>query len=165
MKIIDITGRFLDNSLRRNSIEDLRIVFHWTASSTAKSAIDWLDTRLGGKGTVGYNYIIDRDGTIYVLADPGERWMHNSGLGANYDQNTISISLVMKDETDPVSQNQEYASRQLLLDLNSKFEIKEITHHAHINRNKRDFPEKLWESFIASVYSDFDISEYSKITT
>ena len=76
MNITDITDRFRDNAQKVSK----KVIWHWTASNTAKSAIDWLDQRADGKGSVGYNYIIDKNGDVYMLGNPKNTWFHNTGL-------------------------------------------------------------------------------------
>ena len=140
MEIRDISERFLDNANKYKK----RIVLHWTASNTAKIAIEWLDMRKNGKGTVGYNYIIEKDGVVYMLADPAERWMHNTGLGGRYDMNVIAISFVNKG--DGIFTEEQYrACRELIEKLKEKYEITMITHHHKIYKKKPDFPERIWE--------------------
>ena len=147
MKIIDISDKFNDNSIRIKK----KIVFHWTGGSTAKGAIDWLNKRSGGKGSVGYNYIIDKDGSIYMLADPRTRWMHNTGLGTKYDEDTIPIALASKDENDRFTDRQVMASKSLVEKLDKWFWITETTHHAALNSKKVDFPEYIWAEFAQQV--------------
>jgi len=140
MKIIDITDKFNDNSCKIKK----KIVFHWTGGSTAKGAINWLNERNEGHGSVGYNYIIDKSGDIYMLANPKVRWMHNTGTGTINDKNIVSISLVAKDEHDKITEAQIKSSKSLVKKLNDLFWITEITHHAALNSQKQDFPEYIW---------------------
>ena len=149
MMITNITQRFLDNAL--NNKANRIIVFHWTGSHTAKSAIDWLDQRNEGNGSVGYNFIIDKDGVVYMLADPLTHWMHNTGLGTNFDEKTISISLASFGMSDPFTDKQIESSKGLVQFLEKRFNIIKTTHHAHLNKNKQDFPKELWDSFSKKI--------------
>ena len=142
MKMIDISGRFADNAICE---KEHRIgVFHWTGGPTAEGAIEWLDKRKGGKGSVGYNYVIDRDGTVFILADPRTSWMHNSGLGTAYDRHTVSISFAAKNAAHGITEEQTRAAHSLVVLLESWFDIS-WTHHAAINSHKQDFPAEMWE--------------------
>jgi len=143
MKLIDITNRFKDNS---HQVEK-GIIWHWTASSTAKSAINWLDERNNGEGSVAYNYIIDKNGDVYMLGNPNYAWFHNSGLGSEYDKDIISISLVSMGREDLFTDEQIESSRQLYSILSEEYKITLNTHHASINEHKQDFPETLWVEF------------------
>ena len=147
MNIIDITNQFKDNSQKVQK----KIIFHWTASSTAKSAIDWLDQRANGEGSVGYNYIIDKDGSIYMLGNPEQRWFHNTGLGISFDKDTISISLVSRGKKDLFTDKQIANVRHLISILKNLYRIVEINHHAALNKNKPDFPEYIWKEFKKQV--------------
>ena len=104
MRIIDKTAQFKDNIYIYKTRR--RILWHWTGSRAAQSAINWLDQRIGGKGTVGYNYIIDKNGYIYMLVDPHKGFMQSSGLGKTYDELTIAIAFAMLDETDDLTEEQ-----------------------------------------------------------
>lgn len=150
MNIIDITRRFEDNSL--NSKVDKTIVYHWTGGLTAASAINWLDQRKGGKGSVGYNYIIGKDGRIFMLANPHTRFMHNTGKGTNFDKRTISISLASNGENDPFTDKQIKACRDLRKHLQERFSIIREYCHRELNKKKPDFPDYIWEDFKKKVF-------------
>ena len=141
MKVHDKKQMFKDNCqpVRKT------IVLHWTGSETAESAINWLNERKNGEGSVGYNYIIDRNGDLYILADPGESWFHNTGLGTAFDKDTISIALVSTGKEPVITFYQIARLQQWIYMLQEDFEIIEITHHAALNSKKPDFPEKIWE--------------------
>ncbi len=143
MHIIDITERFKDNAHRISK----KIIWHWTASNTAKSAIDWLDQRNNGEGSVAYNYIIDKNGDVYMLGNPKNTFFHNSGLGTLYDKDTISISLVSRGKKDNFTDEQIVSSKQLYSVLKCLYKIELNTHHASINSNKSDFPDHIWKEF------------------
>ena len=136
--MIQTEARYSDNSFKTLK----RILLHWTASQTARSAMDWLDTRLEGKGTVGYNYIIEKNGMTFRLI-PDTSFFHNSGLGKKYDSDTISIAFVSMSEYPTLEQIR--ALVQLITKLQKKFDIFEIRHHAGINNHKQDFPKDYWE--------------------
>lgn len=137
--MVDLTKRFKNNVICRR--KQVVLVFHWTASETALSAINWLADRLDGRGTVGYNYIIDRDGTVYMLGDPRYVWFHNTGLGSRYDSNTVSVAFVMRDESQPVTERQIASGKELVKNIDDMFKVINVTHHAALNSSKRDFPE------------------------
>lgn len=143
MNIIDITNQFEDNSQKVQK----KIVFHWTGGSTAQGTIDWLDQRKNGKGSVGYNYIVCKNGEIYMLGNPSYRWFHNTGIGSDFDKETISISLVSRGKKDKFTDEQIQAVRHLLPILKNLYRIVDITHHAALNKNKYDFPEYVWKDF------------------
>ena len=140
MKLIDITEQFKDNSHR----VEKGIVWHWTASKTAKSAIDWLDQRENGEGSVAYNYIIDKNGDVYMLGNPNYAWFHNTGLGSAYDKDIISISFVSMGREDLFTDEQINSAKHLYSILNDEYKITLNTHHASLNSHKQDFPEKMW---------------------
>ncbi len=143
MRIIDVTNRFKDNVLSHKIHR--RRLWHWTGGDTANGAIEHLDNRMGGKGTVGYHYIIDKDGTIFILANPHTDFMQSSGLGEAYDERAIAIAFVMKDETQDITDEQIYSAKYLIKKTDEDFHITDDVHHARINRNKKDFPQWLWE--------------------
>lgn len=136
--IIDLTTRFKDNAICNK--KEVTVVFHWTGGS-AKSAIDWLDNRLNGKGTVGYNYIISGH-KLYILADPKTHYMNHSGLGDKYDRDSISIAFCY---TSYPTDEELKVAKNLLEDIKEWFTVKEYTHHAAINSKKVDFPADYWE--------------------
>jgi N-acetyl-anhydromuramyl-L-alanine amidase AmpD len=146
--VIDITKRFNDNSISNK--KEIIGVFHWTGGHDAEGAIEWLDERKGGVGSVGYNYIIDRNGLIYMLAKPGSRWMHNTGLGTHFDESTISIAFAALDENDTFTDEQIESAKILIEDLQEMFDIK-WTHHAKLNSHKRDFPDWFWNKLVIKL--------------
>lgn len=160
MKIKDITERFKDNSYPRHLFE--ACVLHWTASGSAKSAIDWLDQRLNGEGTVAYNFVIDRDGTIYMLVDPLKAWVYHSGTGAAFDKKSISVAFVswgIQDQKksgtlwvpykdgylQELTQEQIEAFAELYGLLTEIFGDVPLTHHAAINKNKFDLTDSMFD--------------------
>lgn len=147
MNIIDITEQFKDNAHRISK----KIIWHWTASNTAKSAIDWLDQRNNGEGSVAYNYIIDKNGDVYMLGNPKNTFFHNSGLGTPYDKDTISISLVSRGKKDLFTDEQIESSKRLYSILKCLYKIELNTHHASINSKKQDFPEHIWKEFKKAI--------------
>ncbi len=149
MHIIDITERFKDNAHKVRK----KIIWHWTASSTAKSAIDWLDQRNNGEGSVAYNYIIDKNGDVYMLGNPKNTFFHNSGLGTEYDKDTVPIALVSKGKKDPFTEAQLESCKQLYSILKGLYRIELNTHHASINSHKQDFPEHIWKKFRKQITS------------
>lgn len=140
MRIKDITEYFKDNAIKHKRT----VVFHWTATETAKEAVEWLKTRLNGKGTVGYNYIIEKSGDILMLANPCNAWMHNSARGTDFDKNTISISFVNIGDG-KFTKDQFVAATELINNLEKQFDITEITNHHILYSPKPDFPDDIWE--------------------
>jgi hypothetical protein len=144
MKVIDITSRFMDNAIAEK--EHRNAVWHWTGGGTAQGAIDWLDKRLEGKGSVGYNYIIGRDGNVYMLADPRTHYMHNTGSHSTIpSKGTVSISFACRNAEHGITEAQIAAARDLVKQLNDWFVLKHY-HHAQVNSTKIDFPSDMWES-------------------
>jgi N-acetyl-anhydromuramyl-L-alanine amidase AmpD len=169
-KVANLYKEFKDNSYPRFK----RIVLHWTASGTAESAINWLNQRLQGKGTVVYNYIIDRDGTVFELVDPFTRWAYHTGLGAPYDSQSIGIALVSWGVQDQERSGsgwvffknrylQNYTSEQkeslkalldTLHDSGLPTDEMELTHHAAINPHKPDMPESMFNELVFDLGID-----------
>jgi len=140
MLTIDISHSFTDNALVIK--RKMRILLHWTGGTTAEGAINWLDKRLGGNGTVGYCNIIDED-VNYVLYDPRIMFMQSSGLGKRYDAETIPIAFVSKGAYP--SKTTIDSLKEVIADYKDRFGIFEITHHRHVNKNKPDFPDDFWD--------------------
>ena len=149
MNIIDITDRFKDNAHKVSK----KVIWHWTGGNTASGAIKWLDDREDvdgdgiGDGTIAYNYIIDKNGDVYMLGNPKNTWFHNTGLGSEYDKDTISISLVCRGKKDSFTEAQIESSKRLYSVLKCLYQIEINTHHASINLHKQDFPDKTWVDF------------------
>ena len=146
MNIINLTTDFEKNYIKHKRI----IVFHWTATKTATEAIDYLKSRLEGKGTVGYNYIIDENGDVFMLANPCNAWMHNSAMGTEFDKNTISISFVNIGDG-LFSDAQIVAAKELLSTLKKQYEIIEITNHHKLYAGKPDFPDDVWQKLLKKI--------------
>ncbi len=140
MKIIDISNQFENNFIKHKRV----IVFHWTATKTAQEAIDFLKLRLNGKGTVGYNYIIEKNGDIYMLANPCNAWMHNSARGTDFDKNTISISFVNIGDGS-FTEKQYSAAKELFVFLKNSYQIEKVTNHHLLYPSKADFPLDVWK--------------------
>ena len=152
--MIDITDQFLDNA--RVIKKEITLVGHWTGGSTAAGAIQHLDTRRGGKGSVGYNVIINRNGVIFLLAEY-PNYMHNTGLGDSFDKNVISYSLVMTGAKDQVSKAQVKALAVWIKTLEKQYVIKKHVSHASLNKKKIDFPPKMWDKLMN------DINKYKEV--
>ena len=146
MHIINIEERFKDNAHKVRK----KVIWHWTGSSTAKSAIDWLDQRNNGEGTVAYCYIIEGK-DVYMLGNPNNTWFHNTGLGSEYDKDTIPIAIVSRGKKDKFPQDSIDSAKKLYSILKGLFEIYDNTHHASINKNKQDFPEHIWKEFKSKI--------------
>ena len=149
MHIINLENQFKDNAHKISK----KIIWHWTGSNTAKSAIDWLDQRHEGKGSIAYNYIIDKNGDVYMLGNPNNTFFHNTGLGTEYDKDTISISLVSRGKKDPFTDEQIESSKRLYTILKCLYKIELNTHHAAINSNKSDYPDYIWKEFKSKLSS------------
>lgn len=149
MKILDASHIF-KNIFQHDKL-DRKIILHWTGSNSVRSTIDWLSSRLDGKGTVGYNYIIDTNGDVYKCC-PSSAWFHNTGLGSNFDKGTISIAFVSSGD---FPSRQQIKSLNILIETSiaPAFNILEITHHAALNSKKQDFPDKYWDRL--KHYIDF----------
>lgn len=143
MKIVDKTKMFLDNAQRRTA-PNYTLVVHWTGGSTASGAIEHLNKRAGGEGSVGYNAIIDKDGTVYLLADPRTHWMHNTGKGTSFDRKTISVSFVALPK-DKITVEQIRSFRKYKMELEEWCNISVVNCHKELNPNKPDFPAAQWE--------------------
>jgi hypothetical protein len=132
-------GEFMHNAMPFNK---RTIVIHWTGSKSAASTVNYLKDRLNGKGTVGYNEIIDTNGDIYKLAPLG-RYFHNTGLGDDFDCNTFSISFTGNNAKDILENERMIKSaRNRINELKPYF--RDIYCHRELNPNKEDFPEKEW---------------------
>ena len=140
MQIKDVTDTFLDNIVKHKRT----VVFHWTATNTAKEAIDYLKARLNGKGTVGYNYVVEKNGDIFMLANPCNAWMHNSAKGTEFDKNTISISFANIGDGN-FTERQTNATVELINNLQKQFDIVTFTNHHILYPSKPDFPDDVWE--------------------
>lgn len=134
---------FKDNAMQRK----LYFVVHWTGSKSAISTVNYLENRLNGKGTVGYNVIIDINGDIYSLAG-FDHFFHNTGLGTDFDALTYSIAFTGNNAKNILENKKMIASAKIILDTFYRAypncEI-EVCCHRELNENKPDFPEKEWE--------------------
>ena len=149
MKVYDVTDRFLDNAIPRKPRVD--VVAHWTAGRSVGQDLNWLDKRLGGKGSVGYNLLIARNGDRYLLANIDTHFMHNSGLGSRYDRNTISFSFCTMGAKEGVTPVQVESAREFIAEIRKKYEIRKLVCHAEINSKKPDFPEEMWKELKAAL--------------
>ena len=143
MRIINKIDTFKDNVLFHRPQK--KRLWHWTGSRTASSAINWLDKRIDGTGTIGYHFIIDKNGYIYMLADPHKSFMQSSGLGKTFDSTIIAIAFAILDETDDITKEQYESAKYLINKTNKEFHILGDIHHAQINSHKIDFPKWLWK--------------------
>jgi len=131
--------KFKDNSFKRK----IRVIVHYTGSPNVNGSIEWLNKRKGGKGSVGYNVIIDKDNKIYYLAKPTS-WFHNTGLGSRYDKDTYSIAFTgsgINDITDAMIKDFKLTIQWL----SNLFNIYEIKCHRECNIKKPDFSPEEWE--------------------
>ena len=135
---------FLDNAMKREKPE-FDLVAHWTGSSRPEGDLNWLNTRNNGRGSVGYNCIIGKDGARYILADPKTHWMHNTGCGTGFDKTTISIAFSALNAEDKITEDQIKSFREYKAELEEWCTIKSFSCHAELNRNKQDFPAEIWE--------------------
>ena len=144
MKILDASNTFKNNY--RLDKPDRNLVFHWTGMGTAASNIEFLSSRLQGKGSVGYNYIIDDTGDVFKLC-PIHAWFHNSGKGTAFDSGTISIAFVSSGE---YPNKKQIKSCNILLEteIYPSINVVECFHHAELNPQKVDFPAEYWRHLV-----------------
>jgi N-acetylmuramoyl-L-alanine amidase-like protein len=146
--MIDFTHKFKDNALKHRPRRI--VVWHWLAG-TVRGSIEWLNTRKDGKGSVAYNYMISKSGTIYMLGDPFKTWFHNTGKGSNYDRKTISIAFESMGADDPITLLQIVAAHALTCELERDFHIEAHKHHAELNSKKQDFPADVWAKLLPEI--------------
>ncbi|MCQ8180588.1 N-acetylmuramoyl-L-alanine amidase [Methylomonas sp. SURF-1] len=80
------------------------IVLHFTAGSSAKSAFD---TWNGDAGRIGAAYLVDVDGTVYEVFDPGQ-WAYHLGIqgsGGRHDKRSIAIEIANVGPLRPAADN------------------------------------------------------------
>ena len=131
--------KFKDNSFKRK----IRVIVHYTGSPNVNGSLEWLNKRKGGKGSIGYNIIIDQSHEVFYLAKPTE-WFHNTGLGSRYDKDTFSIAFTgngIDDITDAMIKD----FRDELENLKTIFNVYEIRCHHECNIKKPDFSPEEWE--------------------
>ncbi len=134
------------------------IVLHDTASQTAESALDWLESPASGAST---HYLIDRDGMIYRMVPDALRAWHagTSSLWGEPDVNEFSLGIELVDITgDPYPAPQLDACVQLCSQLVREYPaiwLNRIVGHEHIAtpRGRKvdpglDWP---WREFLARV--------------
>jgi len=152
--LIDITEQFIDNVILKKP--EIILVGHWTGGSTASGAIQHLDTRNDvdgdgiGDGSVGYNFITNRAGVVYLLAE-WPNFMHNTGKGTRYDQHTIAYSVVMTGPDDMFTELEAKAVAAIIYEIKKRFTIKKHVCHAMLNDHKIDFPQSMWMKFLGAV--------------
>ena len=140
MKILDASNA-LKNNYQINK-PDRDLVFHWTGAGSIDSIINWFSTRLNGKGTVGYNYIIDANGDVYKLC-PINAWFHNTGKGTNFDSGTISIAFLSAG-TYPTPSQIKSCKILLQTEIESSVNIVHYYCHSELCDHKIDFPADYW---------------------
>lgn len=130
------------SSMRKKAMKrKIKITVHYTASPNAVGTIEYLDKRLGGKGTVGYNFLISKD-AVYELGNH-QMWFHNTGKGTEYDSNTYSIAFVgygLEDITDEMIREAMLKIRWM----NAVYDVTDILCHREVNPKKPDFSEEEW---------------------
>lgn len=132
-KEIDRTSERLASG---QAIEPKAIVFHYTGGTTADGAIDTLRKR-----GLAYNYIIDKDGSVHVIAPGGTRAAHmrdsDKGPGGFGNSNSIGIAYVGTGEDD-ISDAQRAVGRALAARDAGKFKIAptQVFGHGEINSHK-----------------------------
>ena len=142
-------NEFKDNRQKRK----IRIIVHYTASSTAESALSWLNKRNKGNGTVGYNCIIDKDAVHFLCSI--NSWFHNTGLGGRYDKDTYSIAFTgngIKDITDEMIEE----AKKLIRSISVIYDITEIRSHRCINIKKPDFSREEWKILKNKITGEYD---------
>ncbi len=170
LKTVDKRLMFLDNSFAKgNNSKPKRIVIHWTASGSAESAINWLNNRHDidgdgvGDGSVVYNDIIDRDGTIYRCVDPTIRYANHTGKGNTMDSQSIGIALVSWGVQPEIKTGTHWEKlkgvfyqhptpeqirslHELMVEYNTIFgKPLTILSHRDVNGYKPDFPSFAWD--------------------
>ena len=150
MKIFD-ASKMLEQNYQINK-PDRNIVFHWTGEGTIASIIKYLTSRLQGKGTVGYNFMIDFNGDVVKLC-PLNAWFHNSGKGTNFDSSTISIAFLSSGAY-PTKQQIKSCITLLQSDIAPTFNILEYFCHSELCDHKIDFPADYWRK----LKHDLDLS-------
>ena len=141
MKIFDASNTLIKNY--QIFKPDRNLVFHWTGKGTVQSVIEWLSTRLKGKGTVGYNYIIDTNGDVYRLC-PITAWFHNSGKGTAFDRDTVSIAFLSSGEY-PTKQQIKSCNILLETEIYTAVNIVHNFCHSELCAHKPDFPPEYWK--------------------
>jgi hypothetical protein len=141
MKIFDASHLFLGNY--KLDKPDRILVFHWTGKGSSQQIVDYLRSRLNGAGTVGYNYIVDTDGSVFKLC-PVYAWFHNTGRGSLFDSKSCSIAFV-SDGDFPNKRQIQSVNMLVETEISTAVNIVEITHHAALNPDKPDFPDEYWQ--------------------
>ena len=144
--IVDLTESFEDNSFQWK--QKRTICWHWDGATSARIAIRWQNERLKGEGTVVYNYIIGRDGTIFKMIDPLIRYAHHTGKGIAYDMTCIGIAISSKGYSDHFSDAQMKAALQLRNEIFEIFDVTEEHSHHELTPHKPDFPDHLWAEML-----------------
>lgn len=118
------------------AIEPKAIVFHYTGGTTANGAVDTLRKR-----GLAYNYIVDKDGSVHVLAPGGTRAAHmrdsDKGPGGFGNGNSIGIAYVGRGEDD-ITDAQRSVGRALAARDAGKFKIAptQVFGHGELNSHK-----------------------------
>jgi hypothetical protein len=137
-RVVDATGRAARQFPAFGKDGPKAIITHHTGGATLQSAI----AALNQKG-LGYNYIVDKDGTVHQFVPEGRRGAHirpgwgDVGKGLTND-NTIGISAVGVDERD-LTPAQIEAMRNLARRLGIKFKIppSRVFGHGQVNPGHR----------------------------
>jgi len=118
------------------------IITHYTSGSTLSSAVDALNDQ-----GLGYNYIVDRDGSIKQFVPTGQRGAHiRSGWGpvgsGLSNENTIGISAVANNEDDLTPAQRETMQR-LTATLGRQYGIspQRVFGHGEVNPGHRQTSE------------------------
>lgn len=152
--IVDLTDKFKDNSFLYK--QKRNIAWHWDAAPNAQISIKWLDERLKGNGTIVYNYLIGRDGTIYKLVDPLISYAHHTGKGLKFDRYCIGVAISSTGYNESFTDAQMKAAFQLRNDLYDVFDIGVEHSHHELKEYKPDFPDNMW----AEMLFYFNTGEY-----
>lgn len=109
------------------------LLVHHTGGRGLQTAIDTLKTR-----GLGYHYLVDRDGTVVNYVDDGQVAWHAGKTDKKPDlgnRNTVSLSLVAKDDKD-LTKKQAESAIQLGHQLMSKYGISSVYGHGETSSHK-----------------------------
>lgn len=98
LKIVDRTKEMAGYGSRGRQAPYEYIGVHFTADESLESAVSWAK-----QSNVGYQYLIDKDGTVHMVQNPDEGRSNHWGPANNHPRaknaNSIAISFVGKNET------------------------------------------------------------------
>ena len=112
------------------------IVLHNDASPKESATLSWCASP---KSKVSYHVLVGRDGTCYRLVDDKRRaWAVGvSAWRGVKDVNGVSLNLAWSnrnDGTEPLTETQIAAARQVIADWRAKWQIEDVTTHKIVAR-------------------------------